>query len=214
MLVNRLWILVVVSLASCVASDPGTPEEQISSAVTTPATGQGTRYQGTRYQGTRYQGTRYQGTRYQGTRYQGASYAGSSMVDGTVKGTELSAWTQRPDKTWAQRFPNSICYWNANRTTRISCTRVNLATSPSPLAGATWPATFQNPDGSTFVGVIQIGASATALGAITTDTSSAMHSLTGSSSTCSTVTCDNPAGCRINCDLWMYDVRLADASDL
>jgi hypothetical protein len=206
------WLVVVLA-TGCVDE---TVDDLATSEVESAATiGQGTRYQGTRYQGTRYQGTRYQGTRYQGTRYQGALYGNTAVSNAAVTGSTLVAWTPK-GKNWEQRFPDKICTWNSTRTVQKSCTNINLATTPSPLAGMRFPSTFviDNADGTktTVEGYVQVGMSSSALGVVSKDTSTAMHPLTNTANTCTIIpkgpTCDHPNGCRVNCDLWLYDIRL------
>jgi hypothetical protein len=216
-----LGILGVFVFVACAADEPNVSETQSAS---TPVEGQGTTYQGTTYQGTTYQGTTYQGTTYQGTTYQGASFGGASLSDGAVVGTTLSAWTRQPNGVWEQRFPAKICYWNKTRTVMTSCTNVNPNHFPSPLAGSIWPATFlqTHADGTTspVAGLLQIGVSSTTHTAVRPDPSAAMFAMTGSdpeAAGCPLVpfgpNCSNPAGCRKNCDVWLYDVRLADVLD-
>ncbi|HEX7844064.1 MAG TPA: ADYC domain-containing protein [Kofleriaceae bacterium] len=170
------------------------------------------------------QGVSYQGVSYQGVSYQGASYSSLSLSDATVAGGALIAWKQRPDLTWEQRFPNKVCLWNAARTVRTSCAFPILATTPSPLTGSTWQAVFTQADGTTVQATVAIGASATQIGAVTSDTSIAMFALNGSAAascplvqkdqrTAAGERCDAPGGCRTNCDLWTYDVRLLDTLD-
>jgi hypothetical protein len=170
--------------------------------------------QGVSYQGVSYQGVSYQGVSYQGVSYQGASYGGVALSDASVAGSALVAWRKRSDATWEQRFPDQICLWNAARTQRTSCTTVNLATTASPLAGATWQGVYVRGDGTTVQVAFEIGASATQLGAVHADSSLAMFGLKGSTtaSACPIVPkghgCDSFEGCRANCDVWLYDVRL------
>ncbi len=211
----KLWVpaLALLLLAvGCIDPDDAPAESEVESAVT-PSTGQGTSYQGTSYQGTSYQGTSYQGTSYQGTSYQGATYGSSALSNGSVRGTALVVWTRKPTR-WEQRYPNKICYWNLARTSMSSCTNVDLASAPSPIAGTKWPASFRMEDGTIFAGTVQIGTSTTQVGAVLADSSTtAMHPLSGAS-TCTLVpygaSCDNPNGCRSNCDIWLYSVRLLD----
>lgn len=214
------WLVVVV--VSACAYDEGEQEPMESTVESASTSSQGSRYQGTDYQGSRYQGSRYQGSRYQGSRYQGATYGATTATNAAVINTALIVWTRR-GSNWEQRFPNKICIWNSSRTVRLSCSTVNLTTTPSPLSGVEFPAEFLAPDGTTIIGAIRIGANATSVGAVKPDDSIAMHPLTGNGSTCALVAwnaksptgevCDNPNGCRVNCDLWTYDVRIADAVD-
>ncbi|HEU4731664.1 MAG TPA: ADYC domain-containing protein, partial [Kofleriaceae bacterium] len=165
-----------------------------------------------------------QGVSYQGVSYQGASYGGASLADAVIDDSAIVAWRQRPDLTWEQRFPDRICRWNAARSQLLSCAMVDLATAPSPLTGATWQAVFIQSDGTPVTVAIQIGASATAIGAVQSDPSLAMFSLAGSTAgSCAPIPqgqrspggqrCDAPGGCRTNCDVWLYDVRVPGALD-
>lgn len=179
-----------------------------------------------------------QGISYQGISYQGTSYGAVTLSGAAISGSALIVWQQRPDQTWEQRFPDKLCVWNAARTVQTSCTTVNLATSPSPLTGATWQATFTRSDGTTVPVTVQIGASATQVGAVHPDTAPgaapAMFALNGSSAAavrvdgtpgaaCSLIpqgqrvgggpVCNAPGGCRANCDVWLYDVRVPDTLD-
>ncbi len=222
----------IVALSLCLGlgcsdvEDDDLPNLSEVEAASTPVTGQGTFYQGTFYQGTFYQGTFYQGTFYQGTFYQGATYGGAALSDSlTLSGSSaLVAWTRVNKLTWAQRFPNRICYWNAERTVRSSCTTVDLGSSPSPLAGIEIPATFDGPKGP-FTANILIGSSSSQVGAVAADTTAAASLLGGhtNSSSCPVVPfnafdttgarCDNPNGCRVNCDIWLYDLKLRDPNN-
>lgn len=168
---------------------------------------------GTSYQGTSYQGTSYQGTSYQGTSYQGASY-GNAGVTGKVVKTTLETWRQVSFKTgaWEQRLPDRVCTWDRYKIRR-TCSIVNLATTPSPLAGVTFQATFADPQtGVTRQGRLRIGASTSDVGAVTRDTTYAMHPLDGAGATGAktSANCTHPGGCRQNSDLWLYDVELVD----
>jgi hypothetical protein len=218
---------VVFVLAGCAGDvvEDAPDLSEVASAIT-PTTGQGTFYQGTFYQGTFYQGTFYQGTFYQGTFYQGATYGSAALSDAlTMTGSSgLVAWTRASKTTWAQRFPNRICYWNSTRTIRTSCTTIDLAVQPSPLAGIAIPATFNGPNGP-FTAQVLIGSSASQVGAVVSDTTAAAHPLTGTTgtSTCALIPfnaldttgarCDNPNGCRTNCDIWLYDLKLRDPNN-
>lgn len=229
----RLSFLLGPCFAACTAVSPpeaAAPTGSVESAITAS--------QGISYQGISYQGISYQGISYQGISYQGASYGGVALSDATVDGSALVVWRQRPDLTWEQRFPDRLCLWNAARTVRASCTTVNLATAPSPLAGATWQAVFTQLDGTTVQVAIQIGASATQVGAVHPDTAPsaapAMFALDGSTAAatrvdgtpgaaCSLIPqgqrvgggprCMAPGGCRANCDVWLYDVRVPGSLD-
>jgi hypothetical protein len=129
------------------AADDGSSISTSTSTSELSAT-QGTSYQGTSYQGTSYQGTSYQGTSYQGTSYQGASLGGVALNDIQLSGTQLVVWKyDKPAARWEQRFPNRICYFNADRTVWQGCKRINLAGDPSPLSGTLWPVSFVTPEG-------------------------------------------------------------------
>lgn len=167
--------------------------------------------QGSRYQGSRYQGSRYQGSRYQGSRYQGATYGGTSLSSTTsLTGTALSVWTwKQQGATWEQRFPNKICYWNRKKTQLQGCSTVNLAISPSPLVGVSWQTQlFDDATGTTLNATVRIDR-------VEQDTELAMFAGGGAGS-CPLVTdpaqCDNPAGCRKNCDVWLYTATLVDST--
>lgn len=230
----RSLFLLGPCLAACTAEEPPPaapePTGSVASAISSS--------QGISYQGISYQGISYQGASYQGISYQGASYGGVALSDAAVNGSALVVWRQRPDLTWEQRSPDKLCLWNAARTVQTSCTTVNLTTSPSPLAGTTWPAVFTQPDGTTVQVAIQIGASATQVGAVQRDiapgAAPAMFALNGSTAATTRVdgtpgascglipqgqrvgggpVCDAPGGCRTNCDVWLYDVRVPGSLD-
>lgn len=200
-----------ILVAGCMADEP-----QMTGVSQAGTTFQGTTFQGTTFQGTTFQGTTFQGTTFQGITFDGAMYGSSAFVDGSIAGTALVAWRHRTDGTWEQRFPNKMCFWNALRTSWVSpCITFNLATSPSPLAGSTWPAQFVKADGTVITGTLQIGSTGQ-VGVVKSDSSYAMHRLDGSlgatgTTTTSSTYCDNPAGCRKNSDLWLYDLHLIDS---
>ena len=215
----RIKALACVVVAGCIAIQARPDESELESEI---ASEQGSDFQGSDFQGSDFQGTSYQGARWEYTSLDNVTYGASNVVDAAVTGTTLSVWKFRAvlgDFGWDQRFPNKICHWNVDRTVMTTCTTVNLATSPSPIAGTNWQATFLGPDGP-FVGTVRIGLSISELGAVHGDPSSAMHVLKShaSSAACTIVPvgqegCKNPGGCRKNCDLWLYDVRLVDVPD-
>ncbi len=232
-MMKRLLALPFCFAIACteVADEPTLGETESAS---TPIQGQGTYYNGTYYNGTYYNGTYYNGTYYNGTYYNGTTYGGTAMPDAaSVTNTALATWEHvapyvakqnRPPVEWEQHLPNKICHWDATRTQQVGCTTSNLSTAPSPLTGTAFPATFDKPDGAggfvTVNGTIYIGGtSTTTLGAVVADTTMAMHSLTGASSAALILynqydaygsRCDNPNGCRVNSDIWLYDLKLWD----
>lgn len=205
-------LVLLLSLAACAADDPTTNE-----VVSAGTSLQGTSLQGTSLQGTSLQGTSLQGTSLQGTSLQGATYGNTTLASATVDGTTLSTWTFLPNWTWQQRLPNKVCTWNFARTS-ASCLFVNLATSPSPLAGTRFPATFVGPNG-TITAYVQIGTSASDVGAVMVDPSTAMfqvgsgtlvHHVLATDPVTPQPNCTNPHDCRQNNDLWLYEVHLID----
>ena len=187
-------LLLILSLAACAADDPTTNE--VVSA------------------GTSLQGTSLQGTSLQGTSLQGATYGNTTLSSAAVNGTTLSTWTFLPNWTWQQRLPNQVCTWNFARTA-TTCLFVNLATSPSPLAGTRFPATFVAPDGTTTTAYVQIGTGTTEIGAVSHDTTTAMFKVGNGSPVAHVLAtqsgdCTNPRDCRKNDDLWLYEVHLID----
>jgi hypothetical protein len=206
-------VLLVPLVVACVA------EDDLSEVESAGTSYQGTSYQGTSYQGTSYQGTSYQGTSYQGTSYQGTSYQGATWgtaaVTGKVTNATLSTWRRIAGANWEQRLPDQICRWNWTKTA-ATCTTVNLNTTPSPLAGATFQATFHDPTtGTTREGTLRIGSGTGDLGAVRADTSLAMHPLNGTDAPGSVhygLPCTHPNGCGVNGDLWLFDVELVDTN--
>jgi ADYC domain-containing protein len=205
---------VLVGLVGCVAigvaDQTGETEQAIGDT------------QGTNMQGTNMQGTNMQGTNMQGTTYDGADWQFTSLTDG-VWGTNTpvdvtldhsTLWFWRLTKTgYEQRFPDHICYWTLDKKTRNSCTTM---TSPSPIAGLSLSATFYNHDQNlTWIARIRIGTSTTDPQAVSQDGTSAMFPLTGGASSCGidhrgAPYCQNPNGCRLNCDIWLYNIYLID----
>jgi hypothetical protein len=202
-------VLVWSLVAACVA--PGSESSDPKTSDTSQA---GTSSQGTSSQGTSSQGTSAQGTSSQGTSSQGTTSAGSSVTGARVVGTELQYWTRRGDGLWQLFAPDRTCLWDQYRRFQLSCSYVNLATQPSPLAGSRWPMTFVRDNGNgSYTNLhlhVQIGSSATQVGAVRNDTTTAMFDLRGSSATSGTVACSDPAGCRRNSDLYLYDVKVID----
>lgn len=205
-------LVLLLSLAACAADDPTTNE-----VVSAGTSLQGTSLQGTSLQGTSLQGTSLQGTSLQGTSLQGATYGNTTLSSATVNGTTLSTWTFLPNWTWQQRLPNQVCTWNFARTS-ATCLFVNLATSPSPLAGTRFPATFVGPNG-TITAYVQIGTGTTEVGAVNQDTSTAMFDVGNGTKVPHVLAtdpvtpkpnCTNPNDCRQNNDLWLYEVHLID----
>ena len=202
----RIVAPVFVVAACSTVEDPD--ESEVQSA--------GTSFQGTSFQGTSFQGTSFQGTSFQGTSFQGATYGTVAVSSAAINGTSISVWKQNPKSEaypWEQRFPNKICRWNSTRTLSSGCTAYDLSISASPLAGTNWPATFINSDGTTRAGSLRIGGSTADVGAVKPDTTSAMFPLNGSGTTGGMdhrASCTHPDGCRINSDLWLYDIQLVD----
>ncbi len=190
-------------VAACATVDAPSERETESASTTT----QGIDYQGIDYQGIDYQGIDYQGIDYQGIDYQGATYGGVSG-DATISGTALAVWTPGKNGSWLQRLPDRTCSWNTTRTVVSPCTYVNLAVAPSPLAGATFQVTFEKPDHTTFVGTVRIGSGTSEIGAVKADTQPAMFPITGPDATGTVVACANPAGCRVNTNIWLYRLDL------
>ena len=210
----KLCAGVLMVVAAC-AFDDAEPTGEVESAVSDT---QGSDYQGSDYQGSDYQGSDYQGSDYQGSDYQGASYGGTTLGDAaSISGTAISIWVPT-SSGWEQRFPNRICYWNAERTWMSWCRGVNTTIYQSPLVGTVFTASFKKPmlkwPYYTIVkGQIRIDA-------VVADTKVAMHPLHGHSSSAScqlvprgTDGCEHPAGCRRNCDIWLYSLTLIDTSD-
>jgi len=200
----------------------GEPATEEVVAAITPEEGQGQDWQGQDWQGQDWQGQDWQGQDWQGVQWDGMSFAGvligtTPATEVSLSMTELTVWKSLGKAGWQQRLPDRICGWNATRTTMTGCTIVDLDTQPSPLAGTNWRATFRRPNGTTFVRTIRIGQSSSEIGAVRKDDKLAMHPLNGHTSrsgVCEVVhdpaRCDNPAGCRVNCDLWLYDLWFAE----
>ncbi|HEY5933380.1 MAG TPA: ADYC domain-containing protein [Kofleriaceae bacterium] len=217
----RMKALACVVVAGCIAIQARPDESEVESEL---ATSQGSDFQGSDFQGSDFQGTTYQGAHWQYTSLDGVRYGEASIViDAALSGTTLSVWKFRGvagDLGWDQRFPDKICHWNVDRTEMSSCDVVDLATSPSPIVGTIWKATFLGSNGSAFEADVRIGVSTGEIGAVQRDPSSAMHALKnhGQGASCaveqvSPSGCTNPGGCRKNCDLWLYDVRLDGVPD-
>ncbi|HUQ07898.1 MAG TPA: ADYC domain-containing protein [Kofleriaceae bacterium] len=223
MSISRVGSIALVMMAACVDPDPSSPElGEVESEISSPR-GQGSYYQGSYYQGSYYQGSYYQGSYYQGSYYQGSTMDGLTLSNGSVQGTALVVWTPLGSTLWMQRFPDKYCLWNATKTQNYGCTPVNLNVEPSPLAGIKFQAAFTNvASGATFQGHVRIAADSGAIGAVTHDNKLAMHPLTSNADAdaagCQLVelgqagpdgaVCENPNKCRVNCDLWLYDLDL------
>jgi hypothetical protein len=208
----KLVLSVVAVAAGCTEPPPPPPAlSEVVSAIS-PSGGQGTDWQGTDWQGTDWQGTDWQGTDWQGTSLANVTVA-SSVGTATIHGAVLSVWRLNGGG-WEQRLPNMICNWDMFKLFK-SCTSVDLATQPSPLAGIDFVGTFRKPDGTTFTSRVRIGTSATDVGAVARDTKSAMFALLGHAETqsCALTSCTAPEGCRANCDIWLYDIRMVDHLD-
>ena len=209
-------VLVTAALLGCAEPEPA---PGTSAAAST--TQQGSGYQGSGYQGSGYQGSGYQGSRYRATSVKGARRGAVAAVDVRVTDTVLEVWT--PEPRWPfrlqQRLPDRLCTWDPTGTSLVGCTDVDLEVAPSPLAGVTFTASFRREDGSTFSGQVRIGRGTATVGAVAPDTSLAMHPLAGNVAAqgCTldhrTSRCEDPDGCRKNCDLWLYQLELADAVD-
>jgi hypothetical protein len=205
-----LGLIMVGPVALAIACT--TPDEPVESEVASASTAtQGIDYQGIDYQGIDYQGIDYQGIDYQGIDYQGAAYGSTTAVDGSIAGTALSVWTAGKNATWQQRFPNKLCTWDTTRTISYGCTTYDLNVSPSPLAGLTFPATFEKQDQTTFQVTVRIGSGKADLSAVIADTEHAMFALRGGA-TGNIVSCANPDGCRVNTNIWLYQVQLLDSA--
>jgi len=236
---RRLFAGVIVLIAGCVAIEVQEREQAAFSNA-----GQGSDLQGSDLQGSDLQGSDLQSgetgvyyqARWRSTSLEDVKYGVSSVGTASINGGTLSFWrlVRRANLTFGydQHFPDRICHWNLARTTMSGCTTKNLATEPSPLAGAQFKATFLDKDGNTFEGAVRIGLSTTDPAAVAADTTIAMGQLRNHSyplqagqpgpSSCTVVPydalgtgqgCSNPTGCRVNCDLWQYDVRFVDILD-
>lgn len=211
------WLL---ALVACTVSEPELITSEIESA-STPIEGQGEDWQGEDWQGEDWQGEDLQGQAWDGVQWDSISLSGvtvgtTAVTHASLDRTTLSVWWSFGKLGWQQRLPDRICSWNAERTVMSSCTMVDLNVSPSPLAGTNWVATFRRPDGTAFQRKIRIGTSSSDVGAVKKDSKSAMHPLTGhsaASAACELHDCDNPAGCRENCDLWLYEITFPEWPD-
>jgi hypothetical protein len=223
----KLLVTIPLLLAGCLGADPDAPAESEVESESVPLLPQGSKGQGSTMQGSTMQGSTMQGSTMQGSTMQGstmqASYSGMTASFGSVQGTALVFWTRpKKSKTWEQRFPDKICYWNSTRTVMSSCVKHAVG---APIVGSTWPTTFvrKNPDGSTTNIAVTLR-----LEAVRYDTTMAMHPLNGSSyatgtrvapypaitpTTVSTNGCDNPDRCRINSDIFNYDLKAIDVVD-
>ena len=207
--------LVLVAMVGCIASE-------VAENSTESEIGDG---QGSNLQGSNLQGSNLQGSNLQGTSYDGASWLHTSTLDArwgslaasyaAINGAALTFWTQAyKGGPWAKRSPDQICYYDSTRTQLQKCSKIDLATTPSPIAGSKWKATFKKDDGTLFEAWIQIGLSTNDLAAVSQDPDYAMFKLDGASS-CNWSPqyfngCQNPAGCRRNCDIWLYKIYLVD----
>ncbi|HEY5947608.1 MAG TPA: ADYC domain-containing protein [Kofleriaceae bacterium] len=219
---KRVWVVLFVG--ACATDAPIESQLEAYGTEQQGTEQQGTEQQGTEQQGTEQQGTEQQGGGYVGTAYENTKYVSSSWAASRVtyngvavssaalNKTTLELWKHNTNGTWTQRLPNKICTWDSEMS-HSTCTTVNLATQPSPLAGARFTSTFKRADGSTFSGVIQIGSGPNQVGAVKVDTSFAAHPLDGVNSCTLDTTCDHPTGCRKNCDLFVYDLRLFNTYD-
>lgn len=199
--------------AGCVDEDTERELGEASQELASPE-GQGWDHQGWDHQGWDHQGWDHQGWDHRGTTQGSVTFSGTSVV-GTALETWRSIYILGTGWRAEQRLPNKRCTWSTDKTILYSCTAVNLATTPSPLAGMRLNGTFTRDDGSTYQAYIRIGASTSTIGAVVADTKNAMHPLTGhsSSASCTLVAngydgCMHPGGCRRNCDIWLYDLDL------
>jgi hypothetical protein len=202
-------------LAGCLGADPDAPDEAEVESESVPmlpqgAVGQGSTMQGSTMQGSTMQGSTMQGSTMQGSTMQGSTYGGLKASYGSVVGTALVFWTKasKVKGGWEQRFPDKICYWNSTRTLVSSCTKYAVGV---PIVGATFPTTFQrkNPDGTTETIPVTLR-----LEAVHRDTTQAMFPLDGSDfATGVRTTCENPDRCRVNSDIFNYDLKAIDVVD-
>jgi hypothetical protein len=217
---KQLVVACLFAVVACTVAEPEPALDEVESA-STPVEGQGQDWQGQDWQGQDWQGTDPQGQDWQGVRWEGVSLTGVSInslavTEASVSRTTLTVWRSLGKLGWQQRLPDRTCMWNSDRTQRLSCTIVDLRVAPSPLAGTNWIGTFRRPNGTTFQRKIRIGASSSEIGAVRHDDKAAMHPLTAHSAAtnaCPLEPCDNPAGCRVNCDLWLYRITFPDWLD-
>lgn len=210
----RSWCSVLLLAAACAADAPG------ESATTSDVIS---------FQGASVHGAAVPGLAYQSVALAGATWGGRALGGATALfGTAIYTWRDRGDGHWEQRWPNKTCVWNALRTVNQGCTTVNLATSPSPLAGTQFQATFLDASGAPVTQTMEIGTATNAQGAVSADTTlsafplldsyaavngCALVALGDSNPPNASATCGAEAGCRVNCDVWQYDVRLPSLTD-
>lgn len=204
MSVTRACSIALLLVAACVDSGPDADLGESTQAVVSPEG------QGWQLQGADTQGWQLQGWQLQGWQLQGGSFDNQTLTGVLVNGTAIEAW-RTVGHIAEQRLPNKICNWNSTKTINYGCTTTDLRTSPSPLAGVKLTGTFKRTDGSTFQAAIRIGSGKSDLGAVTSDSKYAMFKLDGNTSAAScgwvpegTQGCAHPAGCRKNCDVWLY----------
>jgi uncharacterized protein YjbI with pentapeptide repeats len=174
-------------------------------------------------QGTNMQGTNMQGTNMQGTTYDGADWQYTSLTNATWGGQRVTVTLDHATLSFVrlnkfvteEHFPDKICTSSAFNTR--TCTTVNLATTASPIAGLSFDATFYSHElAMSWTSKIQIGTGTTDKTAVAKDMQSAMFPISGSNaSTCGMdyrSSCQNPNGCRLNCDIWLYSINLIDSS--
>jgi hypothetical protein len=159
--------------------------------------------QGCSLQGSTFNGTQLQGCSLQGCSLQGATLGSVALSGAQVFGTAIYTWQWRSDlNEWEQRWPDKICYWNNLKTQQLSCTS---ASPGAPLVGTAFQASFTDHDGVTRTRSLQIYGAAR-------DTTTAMFALNGSYAQNNGCGLDSN-GNRINCDIWLYDVRLPNDLD-
>jgi hypothetical protein len=213
----RYWCSVLLLTAACAT---GAPAEPAGSVATSDVIS---------FQGPSVHGAAVPGLTYQSVALAGATWGGSALGNGTALfGTAIFTWRDRGDGHWEQRWPDRTCVWNGLRTTNLGCTAVNLAASPSPLAGTQFQATFLDASGAAVTQIVEIGTATNAQGAVLADTTVSAFPLFDSyaaSNNCAVVAlgdsnpanasaiCSAEAGCRVNCDVWQYDVRLPNRID-
>jgi ADYC domain-containing protein/pentapeptide repeat protein len=211
---TRLKAVVLVGLVGCVAAEVA----DVSSTEQEVGTSQGSNLQGSNLQGSNLQGSNLQGTSYDGANWLYTSltdaHYGASAVAATLDHATLWFWRYNAStRQWEQRFPNQICYWDLTRTTRLSC-QAPARGAPKPIAGLSFVATFLDANHATFTARVQVGDGLTDSSCTATDASDAMFK-SDIASTCTmdayTINgCQNPKGCRRNCDIPLYDLYLVD----
>jgi hypothetical protein len=225
----------IVAIASCSVMEAYEVSEQAAYS------DQGSDLQGSDLQGSDLQGSDLQGSdlqsdyyqaRWQSTALGSAMYGVSNVGSAALNGGTLSFWrfTRQANGAWGydQHFPDRICHWNISKSAMSGCDLVDLATSPSPVAGASFSAQFIDRDGNPFEARVRIGLSTTQVGAVAEDAKIAMATLKNlnyplqvgqlNPAACTVVAygqqgCTNAKGCRVNCDVWQYDVRFVDLLD-